>query len=288
LSPGLPIGALVVICSPHYTQQDAATSPGPYAALYDDLPRDPAQLRDIVSRLIVHVSRAASYGLPSGTPMSRDTLVVADRLKLTQALSCGSLLDHRAADKRSFGTCRDFALVLCSMLRHQSVPARIRCGFATYFTAGPYQDHWICEYWSASASRWIRLDAQLDAPQRDRLAITCDCGDLQDEAFVSAGQAWTLARSGRVSPEAFAHGDAGGWWFLRVNVHRDLFALTNQCMSRWDSWRLSTPATKALRPADMAAVDRLVAQSEAIDLATGQFGALKATAARCQVPPWQS
>jgi hypothetical protein len=275
-----------VIGLPHYLEQDAATCPGVYASLYLDLPRDPAQLREIVSRLIIHVSRISLYGIPPDAPTARDTLPIAERLKLTQALSPGSLLESRAASQRSFGTCRDYALVLCSMLRHHAIPARVRCGFATYLTAGAYEDHWICEYWSGDARRWIRLDA-LDQLQRDRLAIGFDCADLPSDVFVSAGKAWTLARSGDVSPDAFGHGDAKGWWFLRVNVHRDLLALTNQYMSRWDTWRLSTPTARALNSADMATVDELVAQSEAIDRTAGQFGALRATAARCQVPPWE-
>jgi hypothetical protein len=287
LSLGVLVGrSVVVICSPFYAEQDG-TSPGQYADLYDDLPRDPSQLREIVSHLIIHVSQAASYDVPPDTPMSRDTLPVADRLKLTQVLSSGSLMKMRAADKRSFGTCRDYALLLCSMCRHQSIPARVRCGFATYFTAGFYHDHWICEYWSEKA-RWTRVDAQLDEVHCDHLSRKFDCADLKHDAFVSAGQAWKLARNGRVSPDAFGHGDAKGWWFLRVNVHRDLFALTNQYMSRWDTWRLSTPMTRVLSPADLASVDRLVEMSETIDREADQFGVVKATASKCQIPPWQS
>jgi hypothetical protein len=277
-----------MICSLPYVEQDSETSPGPYARLYDDLPRDPSQLREIVSRLIIHVSRTASYGVSPNTPMPRDTLPVADRLKLTQALSSGSLTKNRAADKRSFGTCRDYALLLCSMFRHQLIPARVRCGFATYFTTGHYEDHWICEYWSGNAMRWTRIDAQLDEVHRDHLSINFDCADLQGDAFVSAGQAWKLAGSGKVSPDAFGHGDSKGWWFLRINVHRDLLALTNQYVSRWDTWRLSTPRTKVLNSADFAFVDQLVEKSEAVDLGTGQFGLLKATASSCQIPPWHS
>jgi hypothetical protein len=47
---------LAVICSPSYAKQDPATSPGPYVGLYDDLPLDPSQLREIVSRLVIHTT----------------------------------------------------------------------------------------------------------------------------------------------------------------------------------------------------------------------------------------
>jgi hypothetical protein len=41
-----------------YARQDAFTDPGAYAGLYDDLPKSPAELRDIVSQLIIHTAWA--------------------------------------------------------------------------------------------------------------------------------------------------------------------------------------------------------------------------------------
>jgi Transglutaminase-like superfamily len=285
---------LLLCCSGHgvgnaefYTDQDSLTDPGAFAGLYDDLPGSPAELRDVVSRLITHVAWATQYCISQGTPM-RDTLPVADRLQLSQTLMAGSLEAERSADKRSFGTCRDYALVLCSMFRHRSIPARVRCGFATYFTAGPYEDHWICEYWSAGAMRWGRADAQLDALHREQLAIAFDCADLPADAFLTAGQAWKLARSGIVAPQAFGNGNARGLWFLRVNVYRDLLALTNQSMSAWDTWRNSTEQSKVLSPRACAAVDELVEVIEAIDVGSNQIATLKVIASKSQVPLWQS
>ena len=271
-----------------YVAQDSVTDPGRHAGLYDDLPLEPSRLREVVSRLMIHVSWATHYGIPPNTPMPRDTLSVADRLTLTLGLAAGSLLEKRGFDKRSFGTCRDYALMLCSMLRHQSIPARVRCGFATYFTVGPYEDHWICEYWARSSRRWVRSDAQLDDVHRKYLTIGYDPADLPDHAFVTAGQAWKMARSGGASPEAFGHSNAKGWWFLRVNIYRDLFALTNQYMSPWDAWRRSTPISKVLAPADFAALDQLAESTEAINFASSQFTTLKVIASSCQFPPWQS
>jgi hypothetical protein len=271
-----------------YVSQDSVTDPGRHAGLYDDLPREPSRLREVVSRLMIHVSWATLYGISSNTPMPRDTLSVADRLTLTWALATRSLLEKRGSDQRSFGTCRDYSLVLCSMLRHQLVPARVRCGFATYFTDGPYEDHWICEYWAASSERWVRVDAQLDDVHREHLTIGHDPADLPDHAFVTGGQAWRMARSGSTPSDAFGHSNAKGWWFLRVNVYRDFFALTNQYMSPWDTWRSSTPGSKVLGPADFATVDHLAESTEAIDSANSQFSTLKGIASSCQVPPWQS
>jgi hypothetical protein len=268
-----------------WRQQDALTDPGAFAEAFRDLPDDPAQLRRIVSELIVHLSWTAHYGIAASSP-SRDTLPVAERLRLTLAAAPMSLTSARPADRRTFGTCRDYALVLCGMLRHQGRSARVRCGFASYFTASPHEDHWICEYWSDSAARWIRTDAQIDDHQRAHLGLTFDCADLPDDAFLSAGQAWRRVRAGDARPGDFGHAAARGLWFLRVNVHRDLLAMANQHTSAWDTWRNSTPASKSLSQSELEAVDAL-----ANDIAGVERGALPIAAlqrvAPTLLPPWQ-
>src|SRR5262245_35148031 len=111
-----------------YVAQDSVTDPGRHAGLYDDLPVEPSRLREVVSRLMIHVSWATHYGMPPNTPMPRDTLSVADRLTLTWTLAAGSLLEKRGFDKRSFGTCRDYALIVGSIMRIQLTAARVQCG----------------------------------------------------------------------------------------------------------------------------------------------------------------
>ena len=53
----------------------------------------------------------------------------------------------RDADQRVVGTCRHFAVLSCALLRYRGIPARARCGFATYFQKGQGLDHWVTEYW---------------------------------------------------------------------------------------------------------------------------------------------
>jgi transglutaminase-like putative cysteine protease len=263
-----------------YAKQDAFTDPGAFAGLYCDLPDAPAELRDIVSRLIIHVAWATRYGVPPDIPLPRETLPASERLKLV-----GSLAGDRR-ERRSFGTCRDYAIMFGSMLRHQSIPARIRCGFATYFTAGPFEDHWICEYWSARDHRWVRADAQLDQLHREQLGIRFDAADLPAAVFLTAGQAWQRARSGRADAAAFGQGDARGLWFLRVNVYRDLLALTNQYTSAWDTWRNATDSSKVLDASALAAVDAAATMIAEFDVGAAPFASLTEIAAG--LPPWQS
>jgi hypothetical protein len=269
-----------------YAKQDPLTDPGDLAALYGDLPDDPSALRDVVSKLIAHVSWAAHYDIPPDITMPRDTQSVADRLNLIQSTHAGSLSAQRPPESRTFGTCRDYALMLCSMLRHHAIPARVRCGFATYFSLAPYEDHWICEYWSAQEKRWARADGQLDQLHRDHLAIKFNCADLPSGAFLTGGQAWTLARSGTVAAHDFGHGDATGLWFLRVNLNRDLLSLTNQQMSAWDAWRNSTALTKIVSGAEAVSGDHLAKAIAAAECDADGFDRLCELASERQLPPW--
>ena len=127
--------------------------------------------------------------------------------------------------------------MLCGLLRHQGVPARVRCGFAGYFSKGHWEDHWICECWSPTEHRWRRIDAQLDSVLVQRLGIDFDPGDLPQGRFMSAGEAWVRCRAGRDEATTFGHGTACGMWFIRVNVMRDHLVLNGSEVSPWDSWR---------------------------------------------------
>lgn len=268
-----------------YARQDALTDPGPLRVLYDDLPAEPAALRTLVSSLIAHVSWAVQYGIPPDTPMPRDTQAVADRLHAIQSAFAGSLCAPRPADKRTFGTCRDYALLLCSMLRQRAIPARVRCGFANYFRPGPYEDHWICEYWLANEARWARADAQLDALHCEQLTIAFDCADMPAEAFLTAGEAWRRVRDG-VAPDNFGHDAARGLWFLRVNLHRDALATINRQISVWDSWRSATAQSKQLGEAELHACDVLAGALLAAQDSAVALPALRAMAEAGDRPPW--
>jgi hypothetical protein len=270
-----------------YACHDPLTDPGELGGLYGDLPSSPSRLREVVSQLIAHVSWLPKYGVSLNSPVSRETQPIATRLKLIQAACPQSLLMPRPADRRSFGTCRDYALLLCSMLRHRSIAARVRCGFATYLTVGGYEDHWICEYWLSDERRWARADAQLDDLHRAHLEIGFDPADMPRGSFLTAAQAWRMVRSGVATADDFGHGGANGPWFLRVNVHRDLLALTNQRKSAWDTWRSSTASSKFLDPVAIAAVDLLTCAIEECEIDASQVERLKDLAAKSRVPPWR-
>lgn len=234
----------------YYRSHGALTEPGRFPtplAAFTDLPG----LCAFIQGVVIHSDWAAAYGVSAD--LSRETLPVAQRMAMVEAAGSRDLPPER----RTPGTCRDFALMICSALRERGVPARVRCGFATYFAANPFEDHWVCEHWREDESRWVLTDAQLDPLQRAQLRVAFDPTDLPARTFLNAGEAWTAWRSGEADATAFGHGEARGAWFLRVNLMRDLFALRKQETSDWDLWRAIPEQAKALDDTAVAEGDRI-------------------------------
>ena len=140
-----------------FAQPGVITEPGPYAIQLDGLPKDIGELCRLVQGLTVHIFWAERYGLKlSGERQTEVQLrTLQRRLRRTLELDPHPLSEIRPVDKRIVGNCRDFSVLLVSILRHQGVPARARCGFGAYFVPNHYEDHWVAEYWNAGQERWI-------------------------------------------------------------------------------------------------------------------------------------
>ena len=152
--------------------------------------------------------------------------------------------------------------MLCGILRHQGTPARVRCRFASYFTANPWEDHWICEYWSNVDRHWRRADAQLDDTMKQRLGVSFDSTILPTGKFMTAGEAWRACRESGFEPKQFGHGTARGLWFSRVNVVRDHYALSQSEVSDWDSWRRAVGGHERLSNGEIELADLLAHEPE--------------------------
>ena len=249
------------------------SDPGTGLLGFVGLPADVGALCRIVQGVLIHSDWIAAYGASEAEfrTVSRETLPLAARLRQIGEADSRALALERATDKRAVGTCRAYALMLCGMLRQQGVPARVRCGFASYFKK-PWEDHWICEYWRDG--HWHQADAQLDKIIAPRLGIAFNLADLPANMFITAGEAWRRCRSGEADPAIFGHGEAAaGLWFVRVNVVRDHHSMNNRETSDWDTWRQATAAHRVLSEAECVQADGLAAHPEAPIVAA-------------LVPPW--
>ena len=205
-----------------------------------DLPRilNALVLNRVIQGLFVHCAWLGNYGTdPSAFgSVSRTTLPVGKRLAALVEQDGKGLDEPRAPTQRAVVTCRDFALTLCAVLRSKGTPARLRCGFASYF-GNAWEDHWLCEYWDGQQNRWCLSDAQLDPVMRSACGISFNTADVPRDVFMTAGEAWLQCRTGEGNPDEFGNEGTRGLWFMNVNVVRDCHAVNNREASAWDRWR---------------------------------------------------
>ena len=239
--------------------QTPMSDPRP-SPMLDRLPTTVGDLLRATQGVLIHLEWTSAYGLAvEDLPRaSRQTLSLSDRLRMLSDADPRPLVTPRSPKARSPGTCRDYALMLCGLLRYRGIEARVRCGFAAYFRK-PWEDHWICEYRLPGESRWRRADAQLDDVLVADLGITFDPTDLPQETFITADEAWRRCRAGNVDPASFGHGTACGLWFMRVNVVRDHLVLNGAEVSAWDSWRDASAAHQSLSDDELKVTDDLAA-----------------------------
>ena len=243
----------------YYARPGMMTDPGEHAALLRDLPTDIPGLCEVVQGLLLHVHWAVAYGfeIPADRMDEVEVRPAQRMLARIRELDPGPLDVARPVERRMLGNCRDFSTLLCTLLRHRGVPARARCGFGAYFQPGKFEDHWVCEHWSETEARWVKVDAQLDALQLKVLKPDFDPRDVPANQFIVAGQAWQACRAGREDPGSFGIFDMRGMWFVSGNVFRDLAALNRIELLPWDGWGLLDTAYAEYGDAELALHDRI-------------------------------
>ncbi|MEM9515371.1 MAG: transglutaminase-like domain-containing protein [Actinomycetota bacterium] len=152
------------------------------------------------------------------------------------------LRQPRAPEARVGGRCHTYSLLTVALLRAAGVPARSRCGFATYFVPDYFEDHWIAEYWDERQARWIMVDAQLDPTWRRLYGLDpmADVVTVTSDQFLTGGQAWRAWRAGELDADRCgltSIPEHGAFWIAQ-NLRLDLAALNKVEMLPWDIWGL--------------------------------------------------
>ncbi len=224
----------------YYANPGIMTEPGKYGSLLRELPAEIPALVNTLQGLALHVFWAERYGvhLPEERQAEVQIRPVREKLARLFELDSRPLTEARPPELRLACNCRDFSLLMVTILKAQGIPARARCGFGTYFIPDHYEDHWITEYWNAEKGRWVQMDAQLDALMRDALNISFDPLDMPSGQFVLAGEAWQMCCQGAANPEDFGIFEWKGWDFIKGNLLRDLLAMNKLEVLPWDFWGL--------------------------------------------------
>jgi hypothetical protein len=227
----------------YYARTSVMTTPGESTGLLKGLPAEIPALCQVVQNNLLHIFWAQRQGVELPEERKQEVAVrrVSTMLARIRAVDDRLLTIPRAPEKRWVGNCRDFSVFLCTLLRHQGVPARARCGFGTYFLPEHYEDHWVCEYWNADVQRWVMVDAQLDDLQVKTLGIDFDPCDVPPDRFIVGGKAWQMCRTGEADPDQFGIFDMHGQWFVQGNLARDLASLNKVEVKPWDCWEATNP-----------------------------------------------
>ena len=204
-----------------YRRPGPTSGLGRHRELVLGLPSDAEALGTIVRGLLVHNLVAEMRGLRfSAERMSHMQTVGAEAI-LGNVISLDpSPLDlERPAGRRMVGFCYHFALLHCALLRATGTPARVRCGFVSYFEASRWIDHWVVEYWDGDGWR-------LTDPQVGRSSLTRD--DFRD-----GPTAWNQCRGGASMPALYGNGELWGWDELRGSLINDVAALSKVEVAGW-------------------------------------------------------
>lgn len=238
-----------------YRRAGVFTALGAGVRLAGGLPDDPVGICAVVRHLVVHPDARTD-------PERLAQKDIRPAARILAALDPAPLAVPREPAARVVGTCRHFAVLACALLRYRGIPARARCGFATYSVPGRFVDHWITEY--HTGRRWVRVDSEVlggdvvDGPE-----------DLADGLFLTGGEAWTRYRRDGADPAAFGVAGTDHAWGaaeIRGNAIRDLAALCGHEMLPWDEWgRMTASYAGTTGPDHDALVDTVATTCAAED-----------------------
>jgi len=219
----------------YYSNPGIMTDPGRFSSYLAELPREIERLCQVIQGLLIHKLAARLYGERLSGLRTQEIFLRSFPQMLERLLEIDDhpLTVARLPCYRLVGNCRDFSVMLCSILRYQGIPARARCGFGSYLEQS---DHWVCEYWKAKEQRWVMVDAQLDEMQREAFKIDFDPYDVPREQFLVAGRAWQMCRAKQTDWRIFGFKRWRGRAFVCDSVIRDFVALNKVEVLAWDSW----------------------------------------------------
>jgi hypothetical protein len=233
-----------------YREQSEISSPGKYNEIFDNLPDSISELCEIVQNTFNHIfwiRDKKNYGItlqdiivqerdPNEELNMRN---IEEKLEKYFSIDKASFIELREQINKVVGNCRDYALLLVSMLRHKGIPARVRSGSARYFFPPEmerFEDHYVCEYWNEEDNQWHMVDPQIDDVMRKVLKMTISTTDLPYDQFLGAGRTWKEFRKGKVKPENFGIGEWRGQHFVFEKLIMELASLNKVEVLAWERW----------------------------------------------------
>jgi hypothetical protein len=252
-----------------YRSEGPMTAAGAHADFLRTLPRELPALTKAIQGLEIHEYMLKGYGVDAPDSRKRESHLrrLEHMLGTLRARDPRPLDQAREPADRLIGVCRHFTLYFVAAMRQQGIPTRARVGFGTYFNPGKFEDHWVGEYWNDAERRWIMVDAQLDAQQREWLKVDFDPLDVPHDRFVIAYDAWNKCRAGEADAGKFGISvvPLHGLWFIAASLIREVASLNGVELLPWDVWGAMPQPNRAISPEELTFFDRLAKLTAAPD-----------------------
>jgi len=178
-----------------YRQYSSFTDPGEYKYLYKNLPDSLPELCSLIrSQFINFAWELDMYREQIPEERWNESLKYPTVKSVLEGLlsydSSGLVKDRKPEDRLVLG-CRDNVILLASILKYRGIPARVRCGHATYLIPGFHASHTICEVWNENDKRWMLVD-----PSTNMV-------DFSREKFDFSYDAWLKLQKKEIDPNLF-------------------------------------------------------------------------------------
>lgn len=239
-----------------YASQSYYSEPGTHLDILSGVDCTPKAIAEWTASFLQH-PRVAESRVNGFSPEQAAQLELRSVAEILAVVSKRSLLAGERSAPKVGGVCRDFAIMAVSRFRAESIPARLRVGFADYIMPDHWEDHWICEW--HDGQRWNRYDAEFAAGGK----LDFDPTDVPCTRFLTAGEAWRRVANIPAHGSRFGVSSLKlqGEWFVAGSLFRDMAALRKLELKPWDYWGLSAslPWISSDWPSDVKAMLDLLA-----------------------------
>jgi hypothetical protein len=178
-----------------YRQYSLFTDPGEYEYMYKKLPDSLPELCSLIQSQFIHPhAQLPKYSELIPKERWNEYLRYPTVKSILEGLlfyDSSGLIKEREPENRLVLTCREYSILLASILKYRGIPARVRYGHATYLIPGFHASHVICEVWNGKDQRWMLVDP------------TIGMIDFSREKFDFSNELWLKMQKEKIDPNLY-------------------------------------------------------------------------------------
>ncbi|MBN1183609.1 MAG: SUMF1/EgtB/PvdO family nonheme iron enzyme [Bacteroidales bacterium] len=202
----------------YYLQYSEFTDPGEYVYMYANLPDSLPELCKLIKSQFIHpFAELQKYSEQIPEERWNEMVnypTVKSILEGLLSYDSSGIVPDRIPENRLILGCREYAILLASVLKYRGIPARVRCGHATYIMPDFHVSHTICEVWNNKENRWMLVDPGMNMV------------DFSREKFDFSNEAWLQLQKNEIDPDYYAiPGRYSGFASILGKIGHDLAAL---------------------------------------------------------------